>query len=114
MRAWQKGQAAINPGGWNQGAVRQAQKIFAEAGPHAAERQVALIDSEDDRVSLMATEYVLNRAIGKPKDVPDARPRIDLSALSQDQRRPLPTLLEAVLGAGPTLAAATPPKAPPD
>jgi len=96
---WQKGQSG-NPAGYS-GAYNQARAICAKATAEAARKQVELMDSDDERVAFMATEAVLNRGAGKPRDhsnEDDAAQRIDISALSGDERASLAVLLRKALG----------------
>ena len=43
-------------------------RICREASPEAARKMVALMDSDDPRVAYMATNTVLERAWGKPRE----------------------------------------------
>ena len=87
LRPWQKGQSG-NPGGLGGpgSAYHEARRICAEASPEAARKQVELMGSDDHRVVFMATEAVLNRGAGKPRDHSNEQGpgRIDLSALSPE------------------------------
>ena len=83
------------------GAYAEARRICAQASGDAARRQVELMASEDERVALMATEAVLNRGAGKPRDHSAEERRdvqADLSALSHDERTTLARLLATALG----------------
>ncbi len=96
LRPWQPGRSG-NPGGIG-GAYHEARRICAQATPEAARKQVELINSDDDRVSLLATEAVLNRGAGKPRDHSGEQAlRVDLSALTADERAMLAALLRKVL-----------------
>jgi hypothetical protein len=46
----------------------EAQRICREATPAAARKMVALMDSEDERVALMAADKVFERAWGKARE----------------------------------------------
>jgi hypothetical protein len=46
----------------------EAQRICRDATPAAARKMVALMDSEDERVALMAADKVFERAWGKPRE----------------------------------------------
>jgi hypothetical protein len=63
--------------------------------PEAARKQVELMGSDDHRVVFMATEAVLNRGAGKPRDHSNEQGpgRIDLSALSPEERQAIAKLL---------------------
>jgi hypothetical protein len=97
---WKPGQSG-NPAGLITTAYHEARAICAEATPKAARKQVELIGSADERVAFMATEAVLNRGAGRPRDHSDEdkqRQRVDLSALSPDERASLAALLVKALG----------------
>lgn len=53
----------------------EAQRICREASPAAARRMVELMDSDDERVALLAAERVLDRAWGRPREIPDVAMR---------------------------------------
>jgi hypothetical protein len=75
------------------------QPICAEASPAAARKQVELMSSDDDRVVFMATEAVLNRGAGKPRDHSNEQTnRVDLSVLSAEEREALAALLRKAMG----------------
>lgn len=85
---WKKGDVP-NPGGRN----GEYQKTISLARKHSVEAMEKLIekmDSEDERVSIVAAQAVLERAWGKPKD-PDPKElqqsglRLDFSKLSRDE-----------------------------
>ena len=99
FRPFQPGQSG-NPSGYG-GAYAEARRICAQASGDAARRQVELMASDDERVALMATEAVLNRGAGKPRDHSAEERRdvqADLSALSPDERTTLARLLATALG----------------
>src|SRR5712671_7867735 len=70
-----------NPGGRTK-QFAQCQRLCREASPDAARRLIELIQSEDERVSLMAADKVLERAWGKPRDYDPAQ--------EQAQKKPPP------------------------
>lgn len=96
---WQKGQSGNPTGVIDFNAYNEARAICAQASPEAARKQVALMSSEDERVALMATEAVLNRGVGKPRDhTDDKTQRVSLAALKPDELATLATLLKRALG----------------
>ena len=100
LRPWQKGQSG-NPGGVGGpgSAYHEARRICAEASPEAARKQVELMSSDDHRVVFMATEAVLNRGAGKPRDHSNEKPtKIDLSALSPEEVKAMVPLLKKAMG----------------
>ena len=100
LRPWQKGQSG-NPGGVGGpgSAYHEARRICAEASPEAARKQVELMSSDDHRVVFMATEAVLNRGAGKPRDHSNENPtKIDLSALSPEEVKAMVPLLKKAMG----------------
>ena len=48
-------------------------------------RLIELVDSDDERVALLASEKVLERAWGKPKEQPERKNRLD--EMTPEQRR---------------------------
>jgi hypothetical protein len=86
LTPWQKGQSG-NPGGNFRNEYNLARKICAENTPRAIERQLELMESEDERVAMVATQAVIERGIGKPRDHSADPPRkIDFSMLTADER----------------------------
>ena len=63
--AWKKGQSG-NPSG--EQVTGEILEIFKAACPAAARRMVELIKSKDQGIALRATEYVINRVYGKPRE----------------------------------------------
>jgi hypothetical protein len=53
-----------NPGG----RTKQFERLCREASPDAARRLIELMQSEDERVALMAADKVFERAWGRPKE----------------------------------------------
>lgn len=96
---WQKGQTG-NPGGITSSRheYNEAKKICAQNTVKAIMKQIELMDHEDGRVAFIATEAILNRGIGKPKEGDDAPMRVDLSALTDADRATLALLLRKLLG----------------
>ncbi len=100
-RPWRKGQSG-NPDGRNTvTAYHKARAICAAATEEAARRQVELMSDSDTRVAFMATEAVLRRGAGVPRDhsaEDQAASRIDLSGLSHEDQAALAQLLQRALG----------------
>jgi hypothetical protein len=95
---WKPGQSG-NPHG-KRGAYLEAMRICREASPEAARKMVALMDSDDPRVAYMATNAVLERAWGKPREYdpsadPDSKIKMDASRLTPEQRAQLRALVKA-------------------
>ena len=88
---FRKGQSG-NPGGRTK-QFAQCQRLCREASPDAARRLIELIQSEDERVALMAADKVFERAWGKAKDydpdkeAPKRAPPFDPSLYTTDQLR---------------------------
>jgi hypothetical protein len=100
LRPFRKGYTG-NPGGAPISAYREARAICAKASPDAARKQVELMSDPDSRVAFMATEAVLRRGAGAPRDhsaEDDAASRIDISGLSAEERAMLAQLLQRALG----------------
>jgi len=97
---WRRGQSG-NPFGMPNHPYNEARKTCAQATPQAIARQIELMQSQDERVALMATEAVLRRGIGAPRDHSTEDrdgSRINLSGLSSDELRSLADLLRKALG----------------
>jgi hypothetical protein len=100
LRPFKKGETN-NPGGGALSAYHAARRVCADASPHAIQRQIEMMDDKDSRVAMIATEAVLNRGIGKPRDhsAEDQQQRhVDLSQLTVEERRVLARLLSVALG----------------
>src|SRR6478672_13779709 len=63
---FQKGKSG-NPGGRTK-QFAQCQRLCREDSPEAARRLIELMQSEDERVALMAADKVFERAWGRPKE----------------------------------------------
>jgi hypothetical protein len=98
-----------NPGGRTD-QYAEAQRICREATPAAAHKMVALMDSEDERVALMAADKVFERAWGKAREYnPDqeaeplnylkARARLEAEPLTQRELDAIAELAAARLAA---------------
>jgi len=92
---WQKGESG-NPGGvkhrteWH-----KVMALARENSMAAMAKLVQLIENEDARIAFMASQAVLERAWGKPKDAdPNEAPpsRIDLRSLTPSQLEVLMSL----------------------
>ena len=101
MTPWQKGQSGNPSGMMDISAYHEARRICAQASPDAARIQVELMRNEDPRIQLLATEAVLNRGVGKPRDHSEEerkQRRVDLSGLSGEELKSLGELLKKALG----------------
>lgn len=69
LRLWKPGQSG-NPGGRpkRSDAVKP---LLDQYGPEALRKLVALMESEDERIALMAAKEIADRAFGKPKPSED-------------------------------------------
>ena len=82
-----------NPGGRTK-QFAQCQRLCREASPDAARRLIELMQSEDERVALMAADKVLERAWGRPKEydpnaeAPKKPPPFDPSLYTTEELRP--------------------------
>jgi hypothetical protein len=65
--AWEKGQSG-NPGGRPKENA-EVKRLAREQGVAAISRLVALMQSQDERISLAASQALLDRAFGKPAQV---------------------------------------------
>lgn len=96
LTPWQKGTSG-NPGGLG-GAYREAKALCANKSLRAAQRLVELIEDQDGRIAYMACMAVLERGIGKPREHAEEPARVDLTALSDDERKAMAALLRKALG----------------
>ena len=62
---WKPGQTG-NPKGFS-GLYGEAVRLAQAAAPDAVRRLIELMNSEDDRVAVVACNAILDRALGKPK-----------------------------------------------
>jgi hypothetical protein len=58
---------------FHSGTYGEAVKLARAAAPKALDRLIELIDSADERVAVVASNAVLDRAFGKPKIVEEER-----------------------------------------
>ena len=98
VRPWQKGQSG-NPSGV-QGEYYRVRKLCADDSLAVARELIDLAhNSKDDRVRYMAGMAVLERGIGKVRDhSQDSESVMDLTKLSEGERRTLLQLMSRVLG----------------
>jgi len=100
MPAWQKGNVA-NAQGIASSAYHVARKVCAEHTPEAIQRQIQLMrESDDDRVVMIAAQAIIDRGAGKIRDHSAEKEggKIDLSALSADERNAMVELLKKAMG----------------
>jgi hypothetical protein len=87
-----------NPGGRTK-QFAQCQRLCREASPDAARRLIELIQSEDERVALMAADKVFERAWGKPKEfdpnaeAPKKAPPFDPSLYSVEELKQMQAVM---------------------
>ncbi len=99
LTPWQKGQSG-NPGGINK-ALKEATALARAASPDAIRRLIELMRDADSRVAAVACNSVLDRGLGKVRDLPPedaARGVPDLSGLSPEQMQALRAALLVVRG----------------
>ena len=99
LTPWQKGQSG-NPSGVGLSTYHEARKICAQHTKEAIARQIQLMrESDDDRVVMIATQAIIERGAGKIRDHGDEQPnRIDLSALSPEERQAMVEMLKKAMG----------------
>jgi hypothetical protein len=101
LRRWQPGQTGNPSGLSSDGKYHEVRKICADNSLKAILKQVELIDDPDPRIAFLATEAVLKRGVGVARDHSNEKPmRVDLSALSEDQRKSLAEMLRLMFGGG--------------
>ena len=83
VHCWRPGQSG-NPMG-HSGAYGEAISLARQAAPDAVRRLIELMDSEDERVATVACNSILDRAIGKPREV-TPEPEAPLQDMTEQQR----------------------------
>lgn len=94
---WKPGQSG-NPSGKG-GLYMECLMLARRASPDAMRKMIVLMDSEDERVALMAQDKVLERAWGKVKELDPNEGkslRPDLSVLSVGQIKALRGIMKAL------------------
>lgn len=102
LKPFQKGQSG-NPNGLlnTETEYHAARRLCAEHSLAAVQKQIDMMDHEDKRIAFLATEAILKRGIGAPRDHSGDKPmRVDLTALSEDQRKSLAEMLRLMFGGG--------------
>src|SRR6267143_1716502 len=90
-----------NPGGRSK-QFAQCQRLCREASPDAARRLIELMQSEDERVALMAADKVFERAWGRPKDydpnaeTPKKAPPFDPKLYTTDELRQMQAVMTMI------------------
>lgn len=99
LRPWVKGETGNPSGMQGHDEYKRARMICAAHTVAAVTKQIELMSSEDERVAFMATEAILKRGIGAPRDHSNEKPtRVDLTLLSDDQRKSLADILRLMFG----------------
>jgi hypothetical protein len=99
LRPWGKGETGNPTGMQGHDEYKMARGICAAHTVEAINKQLELMSSQDERVAFMATEAILKRGIGAPRDHSGDKPmRVDLTALSDDQRKSLAEMLRLMFG----------------
>jgi len=83
---WRPGQSG-NPGG-HSGLYGEAVKLARGLSLRAVQRLGELMESEDERVSVVACNSLLDRAFGKPKPAAEEKDDMDarLASMSREER----------------------------
>jgi hypothetical protein len=90
-RQFKKGQSG-NPTGNKGSTYGEVVQIARQYGEKAVRRLVELVDSDDERVAFMASQALLDRAYGKPREFNDLSPA-DASATEERRRRVVASLV---------------------
>jgi len=77
---WKPGQSG-NPKGLS-GAYGEAVSLARHAAPAAVRRLIELMHSDDERVALVASNSILDRALGKPRPAPETGENDEIARLS--------------------------------
>lgn len=97
IKPWTKGQSG-NPTG-KLGEYHHVRRLCADKSVEATRVLFELLDSDDDRVRFMAVKEIYDRGIGKPRDHSNEQGgKIDLSALSPEERASMVELLKKAMG----------------
>jgi hypothetical protein len=102
IKPFQKGQSGNPRGLLNvETEYHAARALCAENTLKAVQIQLDLMEHPDKRIAFLATEAILKRGIGAPRDHSGDKPmRVDLTALSDDQRKSLAEMLRLMFGGG--------------
>jgi len=101
LKPWQPGKSGNPSGLSSDGKYHEVRKICAENSLKAILKQVELIDDPDPRIAFLATEAVLKRGVGAARDHSNERQmRVDLTVLSEEQRKSLADILRLMFGGG--------------
>jgi hypothetical protein len=99
IKPWQPGKSGNPSGLSSDGKYHEVRKICADNSVAAALEQVKLMTDDDPRIRFLATEAVLKRGVGAPRDHSNEKStRVDLSALNESERMSLAELLRKALG----------------
>jgi hypothetical protein len=91
LKPIQKGESG-NPGGWNKTEYHAVRRLCADKSLAAAQHLIDLMTDTDSRVAIVAI-------IGKPRDHSNEQGgKIDLSALSANERNAMVELLKKAMG----------------
>lgn len=101
LRPFQKGQTGNPTGMQGHDEYKMARSICLAHTVDAINKQLELMNSQDERVAFMATEALLKRGIGAPRDHSnDKQMRVDLTVLNEEQRKSLAEILRLMFGGG--------------
>ena len=82
-RMWKPGESG-NPGGFG-AALSRTQSIARAHSPEAVERLVELMRCDDPRVATVACNSILDRAFGRPREMPEKPPQEVLADMTDEQ-----------------------------
>lgn len=101
------GSPGIARGPWKS-VRREAMALIRAAVPEAIDTLIARMRSDDERVSTVACEQILNRALGRPTDMPQGDEDVggmpDMAHLTAGERLELASALDVIMrltGRGP-------------
>ena len=82
---FKKGQSG-NPNGNKGSTYGEVVQIARQFSEKAVRRLIELVDSDDERVAFMASQALLDRAYGKPREAPQSLPAADPAAAERQSR----------------------------
>ena len=94
LKPFKKGDVA-NPFGKG-GQYQECMRLYRDASPKAARKMIALLESDDDRVVLLAAEKIMDRSWGRVKDADPGQADPEAAERRQKIRAEVIRMLQAL------------------